>query len=216
MIKKIIGTISTRILSALLTLAIVLINGWFLGAGKVGTISLLILALTLIQMLNNFVGGAALVYLFPRFSLAQLLIPAYVWALLICFPGTLALYLIHFIPSGYFWHIMILSLMLSLLSVNFMILMGQERIKAYNMINLFQVLILFGVLAFNLFVNGSREVGAYLTALYASYLFALIAGTWMMLKSTKLGKFKGAFNLLGEIFRYGGVMQAGNIIQFLN
>ncbi len=77
MIRKIIGTISTRIIIALVTLAIILINGWFLGADKVGTISLIILAITLIQMLNNFVGGGALVYLLPRTDLIKLFIPAY-------------------------------------------------------------------------------------------------------------------------------------------
>lgn len=57
MIRKILGTITTRAVTAALTLVIVLVNSYVLGAEKVGTISLILLAVTLIQLLNNFVGG---------------------------------------------------------------------------------------------------------------------------------------------------------------
>lgn len=216
MIRKIVGTISTRLIIALLTLAIILINGWYLGADKVGTISLIILAITLIQMLNNFVGGGALVYLLPRTDLITLFIPACLWSFITSVAGAFILDFFSLIPTGFFWHVVILSLILSLSSVNFMILIGQERIKEYNIISLLQMLGFFMVLLFWLFILQKREVISYVIGLYASYLFAFIGSLSMILLHVKWGKFKGMPGVMKEIFRYGSVMQTGNILQFFN
>ena len=216
MLRKIAGTISTRIIIALVTLATILINGWYLGADKVGTISLIILAITLIQMLNNFVGGGALVYLLPRTHLVTLFIPAYLWSFITSIAGAFIIGLFNLIPVGFFWHVVILSLALSLASVNFMILMGQERIKIYNIISLLQGISFFMVLLFWLFVLGKREVLSYLIGLYASYLFAFIISLIMILPHAKWGRFQGMAGTLKEIFRYGSLMQTGNILQFFN
>jgi O-antigen/teichoic acid export membrane protein len=216
MVSKIVGTISTRIIIAMVTLAIILINGWYLGADRVGTISLIILAITLIQMLNNFVGGGALVYLIPRTDLVTLFIPAYLWSFVTSVAGAFILEFFSLIPEGFFWHVVILSLIISLASVNFMILMGQERIKVYNIISLLQMITLFTVLLFWLFVLEKREVLSYIIGLYASYLFAFIGSLTMILLHVNWGKIKGMPGVMKEIFRYGSVMQTGNILQFFN
>jgi O-antigen/teichoic acid export membrane protein len=216
MVKKIIGTISTRIIIALITLATILINGWYLGANKVGTISLIILAITLIQMLNNFIGGGSLVYLLPRTDLITLFIPACLWSFITSVAGAFILELFNLIPEGYLWHVIILSLILSLTSVNFMILMGQERIKVYNIITLIQAISFFTVLLFYLFFLQKREVFAYLIGLYASYLIAFAGSLTMVLLKAKWGKLKGMAGVMKEIFRYGSVMQTGNVLQFFN
>lgn len=216
MVKKILGTISTRIIIALLTLATILINGWFLGAGKVGTISLIILAITLIQMLNNFVGGAALVYLLPRTDLITLFLPACLWSFITSFAGTFIIGSFNLVPAGFYWHVVFLSLLLSLSSVNFMILMGQERIKAFNIVTLLQGVSFFMILLFWLFVLRKREVLSYLIGLYVSYLFAFIGSLVMIISHAKWGKFKGMVPTLKEIFRFGSLMQTGNILQFFN
>jgi O-antigen/teichoic acid export membrane protein len=216
MVRKIVGTISTRIIIALVALSIILINGWYLGADKVGTISLIILAITLVQMLNNFVGGGALVFLLPRTDLVTLFIPAYLWSFVTSVGGSFILGFFSLIPIGFFWHVVILSLILSLASVNFMILMGQEKIRVYNIISLLQMISLFMVLIFWLFVLQKREVIAYVIGLYASYSFAFIGSLIVILSHVKWGKFKGMAGVLKEIFRYGSVMQTGNILQFFN
>jgi len=216
MIRKIIGTVSTRIIIALITLATVLINGWYLGAEKVGTISLIILAITLIQMLNNFIGGGALVYLYPRTDLIKLLLPSYVWSLITAFSGAFILDLLHRIPEGYTWHVLFISLILSLSSVNFMILMGQEKIKAYDIITLVQAIIFFMLLIFWIFVLQIREVISYLVGLYASYLIAFAGSLFIVMRKARWGDFKGTLKVIQEIFRYGTVMQLGNIFQFFN
>ena len=227
MFKKILGTVASRFIIAILTLAMVLINARVLGPEKVGTLSLIILAVTIIQLLNSFVGGSALVYLVPRLDLVKLLIPAYSWALITAVAGTGLLgvlqlfpqgFVIHFyiIPEGYFLHVMLLSMILSLASVNFMVLMGQERIKTYNTITVVQVISLFMSVLVFFFIFRQCDIAAYLKGLYISYLLAFFLGLRMILPLVKTSSPGGMKAVMKEIFHYGSIMQLGNILQFLN
>ena len=227
MLKKVLGTITTRIIIAFLTLAMVLINARVLGPENVGTISLIILSITIIQLLNNFVGGGALVYLVPRQHLIKLIIPAYCWALLTAVIGTglidifqlfpkQLVFHYHIIPEGYFLHVMFLSMLLSLASVNFMILIGQERIKIYNTITVLQMISLFGMIMAYFFIFHQQDISAYLKSLYVSYVLAFLISFWMILPFIKKSSSGGMKAVLKEIFHYGSIMQLGNILQFLN
>jgi O-antigen/teichoic acid export membrane protein len=225
MIRKILGTITTRILVAALSLAIILVNARVLGAEKVGTISLIILAISIIQLLNGIVGGAALVYLVPRQDAIRLLIPAYLWAIITAVAGTGLLNILHLfpwgsglyvIPEGYSIHVMMLSMIFSLASVNFMVLMGQEKIRAYNTISLLQVACLFAGLMIFFVVFHRFEVEAYIRSLYIAYSFAFIAGFIWMIPSIRYRPKDKSTSYLKQVFRLGSVMQLANILQFLN
>jgi O-antigen/teichoic acid export membrane protein len=216
MLKNILSTISTRILVALLTLIMVLVNARYLGAEKVGTIGLIILAIAILQLASNLVGGGALVYLVPRAQIMTLFLPSCGWALFTTALGTFLLNILHLIPSGYALHVFFLSLLLSLFTVNFMVLMGQERIRAYNIISLLQVGILFAILMIFFFGLRNREVMAYLYGLYISYAFAFLTSFILILSSFKKKEILGSGKVLRELFHLGSVMQLGNILQFFN
>ena len=216
MFKKIIATIGTRLITAIITLALVVLNAHYLGAKNVGTISLIILAITINQLVNNFVGGPALVYLVPRTDLWKLFVPSYLWALVSSFAGSVIMELLHLIPEGFFIHVMILSFFLALFFVNTMILMGQERIPSYNLVSLLQVIVLMIVLTGLIFIVKRRDVMAYITGLYCSYSFAFLLSFFMVLPKLKRAPLKGSMPVLKEIFRYGTVMQFGNIFQLFN
>jgi len=216
MIRKIIGTLSARIANAFLILLVVLINARFLGAEKVGTISLIILAITIIQLVNSFVGGAALVYLVPRREMVKLFVPSYLWAFLTSLAVAWILGMLNMIPAGFFLHVLILSLILSFGSINLMILMGQEKIKEYNIITLMQILSLFLILLAFLFILSVREISSYIWSLYGSYSLAFILSLFRIRKGLNNFSFTGSKKILKEIFRYGTVMQLGNIFQFFN
>jgi O-antigen/teichoic acid export membrane protein len=216
MIKNILSTISTRVIAALLTLVMVLITARQLGAGNVGTISLIILAVAILQLAGNLVGGGALVYLVPREQLMRIFLPSCAWAVLTSALGTFLLDLLHLVPAGFALHVFFLSMLLSLFTVNFMVLMGQERIRAYNIISVLQVTILFSVLMFLFFGLGKKEVMSYLYGLYASYLFAFLASLIIILPSFRKKDVTGSGKVIRELLRLGSVMQLGNILQFLN
>jgi O-antigen/teichoic acid export membrane protein len=97
-----------------------------------------------------------------------------------------------------------------------MVLMGQERISAYNIISLLQVGILFTVLMFFFFGLKNREVRAYLCGLYISYAFAFFTSLFLILPSFRKKNILGSGKVIRELVHLGSVMQLGNILQFFN
>lgn len=215
-VKKVVGTVFARFFSAIITLVVVVMNARFLGAEKVGVISLIILAVTIVQMVNNFVGGSALVYLVPRTSLLKLFVPSVIWAVISTLIAVIILYFLDTIPEGYFVHVMFLSLMACLGSLNSMILIGQERIRAINIITVAQIVTIFVVLLIFYLFTGYREVMVYVIALYGSF-GVLFSGT-LALVSTRLrwGDLSGLKPVMREILKFGSWAQTANIFQLLN
>jgi O-antigen/teichoic acid export membrane protein len=216
MIKRIFGTIGTRAAIAVITLLVVILNARYLGAANVGTVSLIVLSITIVQVVNNFIGGGALVYLVPREDLWKLFVPATLWAFLSTFVSVVILHLLALIPQGYFIHVLLLSLLCSFFSVNFMILLGQERIRAYNFITMIQAVTLVLVLLFFLFVLKQRDTMAYIWGMYGSYLLAFALSFILVLTRLRIASLRGVSKTVREIFRYGSYMQFANIFQLFN
>ena len=216
MINKVLGTIGSRLLIAFVSLTIIIITSKQLGAEAMGTISLIILGITIVQMVNNFVGGSALIYLIPRFEICKLIVPSYIWALLTAIVCSYILNFFNLIPNEYFIHVFFLSLIQSISSVNLNILLGKEKIKQYNFITATQIIILIGVLIFMIFEQNNKDVYAYITALYISYLFTMCASMIIAFRLFKFTKLNNLKEVLQNIFRFGSYVQVANIIQLLN
>jgi O-antigen/teichoic acid export membrane protein len=216
MVKKIFGTIWTRIMIALMTLAVVVLNARYLGAANVGTISLIILSVTIVQTVNNFVGGGAIAYLVSRTPLVRLIIPGYAWALVTSLTVSAVLHFPGLIPEGYFIHVMVLSFIFSLASVNFMVLLGTEKISAYNLVSLLQVVLLLAVVLGFIFLSDRRDAMIYVYGMYVSYSFIFIAGFILIFPGLKTPETWNFLPVIREIFRYGTVMQLANIFQLFN
>jgi len=216
MLKNILSTISTRILIAVLTLGLVLVNARFLGAEKVGTINLIILAIAILQLISNLVGGGALVYLVPRAQLMKIFLPSCGWAVVTSAFGTFLLSISHLIPEGYTLHVFFLALLLSLFTINFMVLMGNEKIRIYNIISLLQIILLFSVAMFLFFGLQRREVMTYIYALYISYFLTFLISLILILPYFKKKELSGSGKVIKELIHLGSVMQLGNIMQFFN
>ncbi|MBN1199829.1 MAG: polysaccharide biosynthesis C-terminal domain-containing protein [Bacteroidales bacterium] len=216
MFKKIIGTIVTRVLTAILMLSIVVLNARYLGAEKVGVISLIILAVTIVQLVNNFIGGAALVYLVPRIPLLKLFLPAYVWGIIASILCAAVLYFTHAIPQGYFVHVLILSILHSLFTVNTMILLGKERIKAINILTISQITSLIAIMLLFFLFTGNREVMVYIYAMYVSYLIMFLGSFTLISRYLKRNDLSGMKQVIREILAFGSWAQAANIFQLFN
>ncbi|MDP4292695.1 MAG: hypothetical protein Q8908_16565, partial [Bacteroidota bacterium] len=98
MIKRIIGTSVGKLITALAGFGIVVINAHYIGAAGVGTISLILLGITFINLISNFIGGPAIVYLMPRFDAFRLLVPSYMWAFLCSSAGSVLLSVTGLVP----------------------------------------------------------------------------------------------------------------------
>ncbi|HSN50182.1 MAG TPA: polysaccharide biosynthesis C-terminal domain-containing protein, partial [Bacteroidales bacterium] len=148
----------------------------------------------------------------------KLLIPSYLWSAAVAVAGTLILCLFSLTRvDGYMFHVALLSFMLSVTTSNLMILMGKERIREYNLVTAFQMIILFIVLFALFFIFGLKDIMAYLFGLYFSYGSGLLLSLLLILPELKKDRAsKSNKNVLKELFHYGTIMQAANIFQFLN
>jgi O-antigen/teichoic acid export membrane protein len=216
MINKVLGTIGSRLLGAVLSLCVLMISAKQIGKEGLGTISLIIIGVTIVQMVNNFVGGSALVYLIPRFIVSQLIIPSYIWAFFTAFICTFILNILNLIPHEYYYHVMFLSLIQSLSSINLTLLLGKEKVKQYNIINVFQIITMITVLLIMVFVFNRKNVMSYITALYISWGFSMISGFLISIRLFKFSDLKNLREVLKNIFRFGTYVQLANIIQFFN
>jgi O-antigen/teichoic acid export membrane protein len=223
MFKKITGTIGTRLLVAVMAFTAWTLNAHYLGPEKVGTVSLIIFAVAIIQLFTNFVAGAALIYLTPRTGIYRLFIPAYIWSLLITlitafsleFLGTI-FPLLEIIPAGYFIPVLLLALVMSFTSANYMLLLGLERVNGYNIVNLVQMTVLFLILVVMLFGVRSYEVMAYYWAVFISYFFAMVLGLALLYRSFTKVPLTNMKSLVLEILRFGTYVQFANIFQTMN
>lgn len=223
MFKNIFSTILTRLFTAALTLVIVIINARQLGAENLGTIGLIMLSVTIIQLFNNFVGGGALIYMTPRVGVFRLFIPSLAWI----FPMTILISLLlsligsfsprlEIIPSGYLPEVMALALMVSLTSMNFMLILGLEKVRVYNVISLIQILVLLGLLCCFIFLFHIQDVMAWFWAIFSSYVLVFAISLKQILPALKIIPLKGMKSLLKEILKFGSYIQFANIFQQLN
>lgn len=223
MIKNIFGTLFTRIISAFLTLLIWVLNANFLEAGQVGTLSLMVFSVALIQLITNFLAGSALIYYTPRTGVFRLLVPTY---LLVPFFAVFGFGLLEIIgwlwpvarviPKGYLAEVFILAVIMSFVSANYMFLLGKEMVKEFNRINLIQIGSLFAGLLFFLFVLKRFEVMAFYLPLTISYTLAFILSLNALRKHLKRSPLNGTRELLKEVFSFGAWVQLANVFQTLN
>lgn len=216
MFRNIIGTIGSKLLLALMSFLIVTITSNNLGPEGYGYISLIILGITMVQMVNNFVGGPALIYLIPRYNLFKLFVPSYLWAFISAISVTFILYLFDLIPRMFGIHIMCISFICSINSINQVVLLGKEKIKKYNHVTLIQQAFMLLSLAIFFLVLKQRNIEAYINSLYVQYIGGFVLGYLYIHKDiSKPSDFNNA-GMVKDIVKYGAITQTGNIIQLLN
>jgi len=216
LLKKILGTAGARLIITIITFAVVVINARNLGAVGLGEIVILVLGITIILLISNVVGGGALVYLIPRFDLFTIIVPAYFWSFLSAIIGAYALSFFHLIPPAYTHHVLFLSLFQSLSSTNLNILLGKEKIRQFNFISVFQVVVLIGSLTWFFFFLKQVEVISYIYALYLSYFSTFLISTLAIRKYLKFNGFEYFDEAIIQIFKYGTYVQLANLLQLLN
>jgi O-antigen/teichoic acid export membrane protein len=209
MIRRIISTTASRLLIALANLAIVWLSARSLGAEGMGTISLIILGISINQMISALVGGSALVYLVPRHPLRQLLMPAWIWAIMVSAGGSFLLGLFDLVPAEYITDLFWISLLQSYFTINQNVLLGKEKVFHFNLMAVIQVLLVLISLGI-LFAGFSvYTVKSYVIALYISYGIVFLISDLLIFKYIGSEKWWNGY-ILKEAFRFGGYLQAAS------
>src|SRR6185369_83105 len=107
MFNKITSTLIAKILTAFLSLATVVLISQYLGAEGKGQASMIVFGTTLILLVSNIVGGAALVYLVPRYNLFQLVFVSSLWSIIISAPAWILFSVFHICPEPFIKHVIL-------------------------------------------------------------------------------------------------------------
>lgn len=214
MIKKVAGTIATRLAGMVLGLCVTILAGHELGVEGLGTIGLVVLGISVVSLLASTLGSGVLTYLVPRVPLRRLLPPAYLWATGACVVGGLLLYRFELVPAGYAGHVTTLAFLQAVYSIHFGVLLGQERIKTYNTIVVVQALVALVVFAALILTPGATAM-AFVYASYAAHTSSVVLSAYALRNGTRpTTAFHGA--PLRTFFRQGTIVQLSNALQLMN
>ncbi len=219
MINKILNTFGTRSLSAVISFLIAIVVSQYLGPEGKGEQGIIIATIAFVLVFSNLVGGATLVYLVPRYKFSLLLLPSYIWSILISAIAFLLLWGFRVVENEFIIHISILSIINSFTNIHATLLIGKEKIKASNLISLSQPLIVILSLLAYFIIFDNKSISAYIQALYFAFGGSLLISIYYLSKTfgrISLHKIEDYFKVLGELFRLGFMNQMAHITQMMS
>ena len=224
MIRKITQTFLVRVINAFLMLVLVLLCTNTLKTGDYGTIGLIVLDISLIMLVNDLIGGSAMVFFSSRINAFWLMVVGYLWAFItmLVVAGTGALLSLFptlfsvIVPDGYGMHILFLALINSFSTIHINILIGKEKINRYNTTFLVQITSLVIMVSIFLFGFHIRTVDMYVYALYGSYFLTWITGFFCTLGFIRISPVREIISIIAEVTKYGIFTQIANVIQLGN
>ncbi len=214
MFKKIASTFGIKVIIAFVNLAIVIILSRYTGAQGKGDASLIITTIAMVLLFCNMIGGSSLVYFVPRYNNFLLFVISNIWSVIVCGIAYVAFKLLGFADGGFIFHVILLSLINSLMATNLTILLGREKVMSNNYISLLQSVINFIVL-WVLFQNpDGANIQSYVISLYAAMLLCLIISTVMVIPYLKTTHSEKINQLTYELVKLGMINQAGHVLKF--
>ena len=219
MFSKILNTFGARALSAVINLLIAIILSQYLGPAGKGIQSLVITTITFVLVFANLVGGATLVYLVPRHAPSLLVLPSYLWTILICLVSYFILQLFPVVDPSFIIHICILSALNSFLAINTSVLIGKEKIKTSNLISLAQPFTLILSLLVFFTISEGPGIADYIKSLYISFGISAMVSMVYYYKHCGKIRFQPLTEyriIVIEMIRYGILNQVAHITQMLS
>ncbi|MFO7722717.1 MAG: polysaccharide biosynthesis C-terminal domain-containing protein [Bacteroidales bacterium] len=216
MFRNILNTTIVKIVNTLVAFAILMISARLLGPAAMGTIGLILLAITIILLLNNLVGSGALVFLVPRYSLGMIARISYGWTFIASGVGIACFVLLKIEPTEYAIDIFFLSLIFGFNFVNQNILIGKGLIRFFNLISFIQYMMMIILVVLLFYVLDVPSIRNYLLTLYVSWSLHLVLGTVKVLSLVSGHPVKETRGLIRDMLRYGFYVQIANLTQFFN
>jgi O-antigen/teichoic acid export membrane protein len=219
MFKKIIHTFGITAFSAVLNLVVAVLLSQYLGPTGKGSQSLILTTISFILIFSNLVGGATIVYLIPRFETILLIVPSYLWTVLMSLVSFFILKLTGLIESKYIIHVCILAIIYSLTSIHSNILIGKQKIKESNNLVLLQTVLLVVCLLLSFIAFRIFTINSYITALYISMGSTMLISTFLISTSYKeisLNNYTQYIPVVKQMFTFGFQNQIAHITQMLS
>ncbi len=216
MLRLIVSTMSSRILIAIITFIIVVINARYFGSEGVGTIGLIMFSLSIIQLVSNFSGAGALVFLLKTYPIKPLFIITFVWSIISILFITLVLYLFNILPQNIEIHIVVLSIMISIYSFTNSYLISYQKIFIFNLLSLLQIVVLLlSILLLNKIFE-IKNINNYIFSLYISYSIVSFIGFGFIIKKFKTNIQYHYKSIIKTMFRNGFYVGFASFMQLFN
>lgn len=219
MFGKILNTFGARAISAVINLLIAIVLSQYLGPAGKGIQSLIITTITFVLVFANLVGGATLVYLVPRHAPSLLILPSYLWTIIVSILSYVVLLLFPLVDKSLIIHICALSILNSFVSINTSILIGKEKISTSNLINLLQPVILIISLLIFFTINDKPGALEYIYGLYFSFGLTMLVSFAYFIKycgNIRFYSFREYRQIIVDMVRYGFLNQIAHITQMLS
>lgn len=211
MIRSILTNFSARIGVAALNFVMLLIITHFLGKEVYGQISKLALNVMIIHIISDLAGGPSLVYLTPRAKLSALLISGSIWSFVNAIGiGALLIYSGIF-PVLFGKELLVIGLLVSLHSVNQNLLLGQQKIKAYNLLFMLQGILQILSLCFFIFFCKQTDAYPYIYASIIANALCYVIGLYLVSRKSSSPKIEESRPLLFVLFSNGFYTQAASL-----
>lgn len=231
MLRHIFNTISFRLATQLIGMFILFMTANILGIEGKGEKSIFMANLTLVILLNGFIGSSVIVYLTPKVNFYKLLVPSYVWAVFSSFLSPLLLsVLFNSIASfydsspdtldlestSYYFYLVTASFMGSVFEFHSMVLLGKQKITQMNLLSFIKTCAIGITLLLFFHVFQMKTVESYFIAVNLAYVLGTSISIIMILKLPERFTVKNLSSVLKRLVRLGFIDQFSNVIQFLN
>lgn len=218
MLLKIIETIFSKGISALCNFLILLISTHYLGATGRGEMAILVLGIALVGILQSIASGAVITYLIPRFSAKKLIFVATTWNALLALLLAPILVFFDLFPTTYLYHLMGLSFLVSSIALIQCSLLGKERIRQQNLLEILKAASTVLGMGFFIIWKNEPSIDSVVAALFLAYSFTLaIALRYLapILRETDSKK-NDLKTVTWNVLKIGSQMQLNNISQLIN
>jgi O-antigen/teichoic acid export membrane protein len=215
MIRNIFTNFSARLAVAAMSFITLLMTTHYLGKETKGIVSIISLGIGIIHIVSDLANGPSLVYLTPRTKLRTLIVTGSIFAVVTTFAiGYLLIYLGN-IPEDCGKEALVVALLISLHSLNQNVLLGQQRIKAYNILFFFQGVLQIAAMACCIFLFDQKSVYPYLYSNIASFAICYVAGLYLINKNPPEPKILEKRPILWVLFSNGFYTQAASLFLYM-
>jgi O-antigen/teichoic acid export membrane protein len=188
--KNIVHSLVTKGLVAVINFIILIFSSKYLGVSSRGEISILILNIAIIQIINEIFTGYSLVYFIPNYNLKKLFVTGVLYTLAACSLSNTIFYIIKKQLPNYELASYVISLIIILNTFNCVIILGKEKIKLYNFLNVIQPVILLTGLVISIVVLKNYTFTAYFIPMFISFIVAFFISITATLKLISTSKSK--------------------------
>jgi len=212
--NTILKTFVSRFFILILNFGLVVYSTNMWGSVGKGEISIIIADLTIVSFFANIFVGSSMSYFATKFRTEQILPIAYIWAVLTGILIPVAFSFNHSV--NYFYYIVGLSVMSSLLTANVNLFVGQQNIKMFNLYTVLQQVVHIVFIVIIVYVIKMTSVSAYFIAQIGCFLLLFVTSTVQITKYTNFRRMSITKGIGSQLFTYGWNIQLSSFLQFLN